>query len=482
VDRFQILARLAVGGMAEVFVARAEGRDSPVVLKRARGNDRRADAMLRAEAGLTLPLHHANLVRALELVEISGRPCLVLELVEGESLARLQRERSGRALSPGMASFLVSEIASGLAHVHQARPTPLVHGDVNASNVLISRTGQVKLGDFGIAEARGTVRGTHDLRGQAGHLPPEALRHGPADPRGDLFLLGLLLAELLRGESVIAGASPDEMLTALAAFHPRQLHRPPVVPEELWKVVVALLQPDPARRTGQAHEVIEALQPFAAPVRRDNVIALFRRIFPEWRSPAEPVPGQDSEPADPVSPTTRGMPAFNPGPEFAPTPREPVAAVNPVRISDPTPRLRLESPTPPMQAARAVAPTTPPDRTALDPQTLQKGLTSMLDAAAPALPPLTPADLIGFPLPRELLTRVPRAWAERLTVVPLAAGPGALVVACPDADPSGALSTLRSVTGCSQVRHVKAAAESIRQAIERGYEAAGLKREPLLSG
>ena len=64
-DRFQILARLAVGGMAEIFVARAEGQAAPVVLKRARGDDRRADALLRAEAGLTLPLSHANLVRAL---------------------------------------------------------------------------------------------------------------------------------------------------------------------------------------------------------------------------------------------------------------------------------------------------------------------------------------------------------------------------------------------------------------------------------
>lgn len=475
-DRFQILARLAIGGMAEIFVARAEGQSAPVVLKRARGEDRRADAMLRTEAGLTLPLLHRNLVRALELVEIAGRPCLVLELVEGESLAKLQHAREGRALSPGMASYLVTEVASGLAHVHAARPTPLVHGDVNASNVLISRSGEVKLGDFGIAEPAGTVRGTLDLRGQAGHLPPEALRRSPAHAKGDLFLLGLLLAELLLGERVIRGETPEEMLTALAAFQPKKLERPPVCPEPLWKVALALLQPDPARRMGQAHEVIEALQPFAAPVRRENVMALFRRIFPDWRSPAQAA----LERLPPAAQDQSGHGAeADFGLDHVPTPREPMPAVKlSPRSSDPTPPMatRLDSPTP--------APRPPPPRAAtplpVHRAALTRKLEEMLEPSAPGLAALTPAELAELPLPRALLARVPRAWAERLTVVPLAAGSGALVVACADADPSSALSTLRGVTGCSQLRSVKAAAEAIRQAIERGYQAAGLAREPLL--
>lgn len=528
-EQYEILKRLAVGGMAELFVAVAPD-GSNVVLKRGRAEaDPRFDALLRTEAGYVLPLNHPNLVRALQLVEIEGRPVLVMELVEGVSVATLQTARRHRPLSPAMAAYVTAQVAAGLSYVHGQRP-PLVHGDVTPANVLLARSGAVKLADFGIAEPAGTIR-RGELRGNPTYLPPELLHGGPSDARGDLFQLGLLLAELLIGTPVLP-EHPPHALAALERFNPKQLERPEHVPDAQWKLVQKLLQPEPSKRLAHAHEVLEALREWSAPVGPPQVAALFRHALPAWRSPLDP----DLTPA-PMRPTTAPVAPPPPVEEAPRPPSRPVA-----RIDSPTPS-RTRPPPPPVEsrATELTPPASPEDVTSHQlqrfedktpaalpftaeprPATPQPGVPMRKASPTPRLSSPTPrglspitdkllgelekprtpaqpeapdlaelakqtglmhlpdAEMAALPLPPELLARLPRAWAERLNVIPVAGNIGGLVVAMSEPEPKRLMSTLVSVTGCATVRGVLASSAAIRAAIERGYEAAGLKREPLL--
>ncbi|MBS2031208.1 MAG: protein kinase [Deltaproteobacteria bacterium] len=510
--------------MAELYLARVEGQDAPVVLKRGRKDaDPRIDALLRTEAALWLPLQHPNLVRALDLVQINERPCLLMELVEGVSLAQVQQARNGRPLSPAMAAYLCREIAGGLSHVHAARP-PTVHGDVTASNILLSRTGQVKLGDFGIAEPAGAIRTTGELRGQAGHVAPETLQGAPADVRSDLFQLGLLLAELLQGGPLFASDDEQAALSALLRFQPKQLEKPELAPPGLWRIVVQLLQPDPDRRLAHAHEALEALVEFAAPVGKPQVAALLRHALPDWRSPLDVLNGEPPPPKNDARAQTE--PALAPAkPPDVPWETEPLPTPPPVRQDSPTPAksfpARLESPTPapgeqeplpesptPAHAFELEPPADSPtpahaftlDGPPIDIDALQARLRDELtraresrsepDTARPGtlarvaletgLILLSDLELAALPLPPLLLKRLPRAWAERLRAIPIAADASTILVAMAEPEPKRLMETIRSVTGCSTVRGILASPGAIAAAIERGYEAAGLRREALL--
>ena len=522
--QLELLSRLAVGGMAELYLARVEGQDVPVVLKRGRKDaDPRIDALLRTEAALWLPLQHPNLVRALDLVEINDRPCLLMELVEGVSLAQVQQARKGRPLSPAMAAYLCREIAGALSHVHAVRP-PTVHGDVTASNILISRSGEVKLGDFGIAEPAGAIRTTGELRGQAGHVAPETLQGAPADVRSDLFQLGLLLAELLQGGPLFASDDEQAALTALSRFQPKQLEKPELAPPGLWRIAVQLLQPDPDKRLAHAHEALEGLVEFAAPVGKPQVAALLRHALPDWRSPLDVLHGAPPPRNDARAQTEPALaPAKPPDVPWETAPEQPPAT--PARQDSPTPAMsfpaRLESPTP-APAEQEPLPESPTPAHAFDLEPVPESPTpahaftldgppididalqarireeltraresrSEPDTARPGtlarvaletgLVLLSDLELAALPLPPLLIKRLPRAWAERLRAIPIAADASTILVAMAEAEPKRLMETVRSVTGCTTVRGILASPGAIAAAIERGYEAAGLRREALL--
>lgn len=294
-ERYRIVQRLAVGGMAEIFLALPTFGEAtaPVVLKRAReelGPD--ALRLLVREGELTQRLAAPQLVKLLEVAQVGGDGCLVFELVEGETLQRLQAARGGTPLVPSLSAYIAREVALGLsaAHSHsdsEGRPLPIVHGDVTPSNVMIGKTGLVKLGDFGIAEvARGAPR-PGALRGKAGWLAPEQLARAPLDPRSDLFNLGLLLYWLLTGKRLFDTADDAEARSRLQKFRVRELVLPEEVPNELAEVLRSLLQPDPAKRPQAAHEVAEALHPVCLTVRKMDVRMLFQKALPGWKSPWE---------------------------------------------------------------------------------------------------------------------------------------------------------------------------------------------------
>ncbi len=276
---YVLLERIGVGGMAEVFRAETRpraGAPRAVVVKRMLPHiaaEPGAERMFQEEARLGQRVDHPNVVQVIELGDVDGTPYLALELVPGLDLARLGRWlRAGDlALEPALALFAACELLAGLHAVHEAldgdgAPLGIVHGDVSPSNVLVSIHGEVKLADFGIAEARlrqsfpqAAARRT---KGKLGYLSPEQVRGEPTDRRADVFAASVLIAEMLVGEPLFARGS--ELMTLLAVREaqvgPLEARRDQL-PEGVVDALLAGLARDPADRLPSAAALHALLAP-----------------------------------------------------------------------------------------------------------------------------------------------------------------------------------------------------------------------------
>jgi serine/threonine-protein kinase len=235
VERFgnyELLEKVAVGGMAEIFKARAihgQGVEKLVCIKRihpALSADKSFVAMFIDEARLGVKMVHGNIVPVFDFGYVDGHYFLAMEYVEGEDLASL----CGRAQVVDMdwptelAFFVTMEILEGLAYAHHkrddsGRPLELVHRDVSPSNVLISNDGQVKLLDFGIArsQAREFETRTGVIKGKPGYMSPEQAAGMKVDARADVWSCGAVLHELVTGVKIKDGRqdSGDEQIDSL---------------------------------------------------------------------------------------------------------------------------------------------------------------------------------------------------------------------------------------------------------------------------
>ncbi|UJR80935.1 serine/threonine protein kinase [Sandaracinus amylolyticus] len=278
---YTLADRIAVGGMAEVFRAhepRAVGDPRVVVVKRmlpALASEAGARAMFEEEARLGGLVEHDNVVRVLGFGDEAGQPYLALEYVPGLDLWRLARwlTRQGRTLGTELAVFVIRELLAGLhavheTHDHDGRPLGLVHRDVSPSNVLLSVHGDVKLGDFGIAQAllresypQATL--TERAKGKLGYLAPEQVRGLAADRRADVFAAAVIAAELLMGRPLFAGGSELAVLLAIRDGDLRAFEEHGAgLPEGLRAAVVAALASDPDARTVTAAILRDALAPY----------------------------------------------------------------------------------------------------------------------------------------------------------------------------------------------------------------------------
>jgi hypothetical protein len=250
--RYWLRARLAAGGMGAVWVAddAVLGRQVAVkVLGEALAGDGLAAERLRREARAAARLGHPGVARVLDLGEDGGRPYLVMELLRGESLAgRLAR---AGALPPAEAARVVAAAADALEAAHRAG---IVHRDVKPGNVFLTRDGEVKLLDFGIASASNEAALTGgDLIGTAAYLAPERVLGHDATPAADVYALGVLLYELLAGRPPFAADS--RMALAMAHVHARPVPLPeaaPSVPPSLAAACEQALAKDPAARPSAA--------------------------------------------------------------------------------------------------------------------------------------------------------------------------------------------------------------------------------------
>jgi serine/threonine-protein kinase len=218
--------------MAEVYEARRPGPRGfakRVALKRILPQlamDQRLVRMFCAEARVHAALQHPNLVSVLDFGEADGELYLVMEYVDGVSLAEVLRAVTARkrAIELGPALLIAREVATGLAYAHQYRddddaPLGVVHRDVAPNNILLGRAGEVKLTDFGIVHSTWSEVRTSpgELRGKVGYVSPEQAQGQAVEARSDLFSLGVVLTEMLLGGPLIPGQSEIEILKNLQA-------------------------------------------------------------------------------------------------------------------------------------------------------------------------------------------------------------------------------------------------------------------------
>jgi eukaryotic-like serine/threonine-protein kinase len=268
---YRVDSPLGAGGMGEVYRALDTrlGREVAIkIVSRGRGNDRDRAQRFEQEARVAASLSHANLLALHDVGSQDGVDFAVFELLEGQTLrARLE---SG-ALPISTAVGYGVQICEGLAAVH-ARG--IVHRDLKPENVFVTRSGQVKILDFGLAKTRprglGVLGGSSDVRtptepgllvGTCGYMAPEQARGRGADARSDIFSMGALLYEMLSGRRAFAGPTPADTLAALLTQDPPEmsaLSRP--VPRPLERVVRRCLERNPEERFQSARDVAFGLQ------------------------------------------------------------------------------------------------------------------------------------------------------------------------------------------------------------------------------
>jgi len=276
VSRYRFIDRLAVGGMAEVFVAIAQGSagfEKPVVVKRLLpqySSNTRFRQMFLDEARLMSGLQHGNIVQILDVGTLDELPFLALEYVDGRDLRSvLQRaEDTQTAIPYGLMVYVSAEVCRALDYAHRKRdehgaPLGIVHRDINPANIFVSHEGVVKLGDFGLAKATGRLEQSEVgmVKGKISYLSPEQAHGQPIDHRSDVFSLGTTLYEATCGRRPFMGADEAAIIMGIReGKYPLPSRVMPGYPEALEEVVVRALERDPDKRFATAGEMRRALQ------------------------------------------------------------------------------------------------------------------------------------------------------------------------------------------------------------------------------
>ncbi|MCB9753980.1 MAG: serine/threonine protein kinase [Myxococcales bacterium] len=317
--RYEIVRRVAVGGMAEVFVARTTalgGFEKYVALKRIlepHARNRRFVEMLLDEARLAATLHHPNVVQVYDVGRDASTYFYTMEYVHGRDLRQLLQAVARREswVPREHAINIIIGAAAGLHYAHEKRghderSLNIVHCDVSPSNLLVSFDGCTKLVDFGIAKAATTDIQAEPgrLRGKLSYMSPEQCRGETLDRRSDIFSLGILLWELLTGQRLFRGGPDLELLKRIAYEQaPSPATAQPDFPRELERIVNRALKLEPEFRYQSAQELQIDLEEYAREQRMAvsavNLAAYMDEVFPP----------EDREPiASDVSATIDGTP------------------------------------------------------------------------------------------------------------------------------------------------------------------------------
>lgn len=302
VGRFEVLGLLATGGMAEVFLARLSGPSGfqkPVVLKRvlphlARQPDFRK--MFLHEARISSTIHHNNVVLVQELCETEDDLYLVMEYLQGESVATTNRslKKLGESMPMLLGAHIVAEACAGLHAAHELTSEDgtslgVIHRDVSPHNVFLTYDGHVKVIDFGIAKAKSTdaLTKTGELKGKAVYMAPEQFKGAAIDRRVDVFALGVMLFELTTGKRLF---ERDNEVLSMHAVCAEPIPSPSSVasepyPPALEAIVQKALARDPAERYPTAaamrKDLVAALRSLTSNDAEEDLSTLLKRVFVE---------------------------------------------------------------------------------------------------------------------------------------------------------------------------------------------------------
>src|SRR5258708_7367883 len=248
-SRYRITERVAAGGMAEVFRGVAEalqGFRKNIAIKRILPNltkNKKFVAMFLDEAGLSLALQHANIVQVFDMGHADDTYFIVMEYVDGVNLKALMewRRRLSRRIPIAHTLSVIMEMCKGLSYAHEllnpdtGKPLGIVHRDISPPNVLISKQGEVKVVDFGLAKSTSQLENTDPgvVKGKMSYLSPEAARGEEVDHRADIFACGILLYEMLTGKRLFYGETDYQTVELVrnAKIPPLKAQNPQVEPE-----------------------------------------------------------------------------------------------------------------------------------------------------------------------------------------------------------------------------------------------------------
>ena len=280
--RYTLLRRLAVGGMAEIYLARQAamaGFEKEVVIKRLRAelaDDPRVVEMFLDEAKIGAQLNHPNIVHVYDVDEHDGIPYIAMEYIVGEELNELCRRgiSHGRFLPLEHAVELIRQAAAGMGYFHAKRsadsgsgpsanePLEIVHLDISPSNLLVTQDGFMKVIDFGIARAKGQDTRNDVLPGKLSYMSPEQAARKDVDHRSDIFSLGIVLYEITVGKRLYRGPAQEVVHRLVEATVEPPTFARRNFPPALESIVMRTLEKHPEDRYQTAYDLADDLESF----------------------------------------------------------------------------------------------------------------------------------------------------------------------------------------------------------------------------
>ncbi len=293
--KYLLLKRLAVGGMAELYLAKDPATDALVVIKRILpylAQETEFVRMFLDEARIAAQLHHPHIIQMHELGHLEGSIFIAMEFVEGVDLRKiLQQEQKRTSVVPtDVAAWLTARLCEGLHYAHNkgggdGRPLGIIHRDISPQNLMVGYRGEVKLVDFGIAKATSFMERSKPgvIKGKFLYLSPEQLSQDRIDHRADLFAVGTMLYEVTTGKSPFYKPTTEAVIYAIRAEDPPPPHLTTNgYPAELSRIIMRCLLKDRSRRYQQAGEVhadLEAWMRKESPTTMNTVVDYVDKLF-----------------------------------------------------------------------------------------------------------------------------------------------------------------------------------------------------------
>ena len=275
--KYQLLDRIAVGGMAELFRAKltgAQGFEKLIVIKKILPNLSEEESLVTSfidEAKLAALLHHENIIQIYDFGSMADQYFIAMEYLFGKDLRAINSAAEKKDLPLGMENilYIVSRICAGLDYSHnlkdlQGRPLNIIHRDINPQNILITYEGQLKIIDFGIAKAASHNAHTREnlIKGKLAYMSPEQANGAKIDHRSDIFSTGIILYELLTARRMFTG----DTMHVLSLVREAQYDPPEEVisdlPPNLNAILCRALAKDPADRYQSAGEMLADIEAF----------------------------------------------------------------------------------------------------------------------------------------------------------------------------------------------------------------------------
>ncbi|MBW2444159.1 MAG: protein kinase [Deltaproteobacteria bacterium] len=275
--KYQLLDKIAVGGMAELFRAKltgAQGFEKLIAIKKILPNLSREENLVTAfidEAKLAALLHHENIIQIYDFGSMDDQYFIAMEYLFGKDLRTITRTARKKDVALGIENivYIVSRICAGLDYSHhlkdlQGKPLNIIHRDINPQNILVTYEGQVKIIDFGIAKAANHNTQTREnlIKGKLAYMSPEQANGMQIDRRSDIFSTGIILYELLANRRMFTG----ETMHVLSLVRDAQYDPPeeviPDLPSKLKEILCRCLAKDPNERYQTAGEMQADIEEF----------------------------------------------------------------------------------------------------------------------------------------------------------------------------------------------------------------------------